>query len=408
MTTPTADPSGLPRPIPPVLITPTPAPYAPPVPPSSRGPVNEADRLKSLDVTRAIALLGIFFVNAELFGMPFSKMVAHAAPTHEGTLSVIVHEFTSIFCAGKFYPLFSLLFGVGLAIMFQSAANAGRSFGWAAARRLIALACFGVLHVLLIWTGDILLIYAFIGVLMVWLARCKPLTLMILSGVALLIGVTLSSLFGLLGPIMESEFANFATPEPLNPDDSFYHRLFEVMRSDMNMYDPRMTELETSAFQDGPFIHAMVMRITLYLSSLIFIALATAPQIVACFCFGAALLKLGYFHGQRRSLRTLFIVVGLGVAMPLNIVGHLLTPDSATSYAAGAGAMFCMALGGPLTALMYLTLIMIVVERAALPRVTSVLAPLGRMGLTGYLGESLLMSFVMLHWGLALFGQTTW
>jgi uncharacterized protein len=180
------------------------------------------------------------------------------------------------------------------------------------------------------------------------------------------------------------------------------------MGSQMNVYDPRMIDLEISALRDGPFAHAMVTRIVLYLSSLVFVALAMAPQVIACFCFGAALLKIGYFNGKHLWLRTVFIVVGLAVALPLNVIGYALTPDSATSYLAGAGAMFCMALGGPLSSLMYLTLIMIAVEKAPLSRVAGVLAPLGRMGLTGYIGESILMCFVMQHWGLQQFAQTSW
>ena len=407
MTTPTAEPIGYRGSIPPIVLPLNAPPAGSPIAPIHRGPIGDADRLQSLDVARAIALLGIFFVNAAFFGMPFGEMIEQDLPTAEGTLSVIVYSFTSIFCAGKFYTLFSLLFGVGLAIMFQSARNAGRSFGWAAVRRLAALACFGVLHIVLLWSGDILLTYAFLGVFMVWLARCKPQTLLILAGIALLIGVTLSSLFGLLGPMM-SQFTSMPDPAPLDLNDSFYERLIVVMSSEQNIYNPRMAVLERSAFQDGPFAHALVMRLAIYLSSLIFIVLAMAPQTIACFCFGAALLKLGFFQGQRRSLRTLFITLGLALAFPLNIIGYLLTPYATTSYAAGAGSMFCMALGGPLSALMYLTLIMIVVERGYLPRLARTLAALGRMGLTGYLGESLLMSFVMVHWGLRFFGQTSW
>ncbi len=407
MTTPPESPTREPI-TPPPIIAPSRASSQPPFAPRPVGPVGEADRLKSLDVTRAVALLGIFFVNAAFFGLPFGEMVNPDPPTHEGTPSVIAHAFTHIFCAGKFYPLFSLLFGVGLAMMFRSALSAGRSFGWPAARRLLALACFGVLHIVLLWPGDILLTYAFIGVLMVWLARLTPKLLMILSAVALLIGVTLSSLFGLLGPMMESQLANLAPPPPLDPAYTFYQQLLEVMGSQMNVYDPRMIDLEISALRDGPFAHAMVIRIVLYLSSLVFVALAMAPQVIACFCFGAALLKIGYFNAQHLWLRTVFIVVGLVIALPLNVLGYALTPDSSTSYLAGAGAMFCMALGGPLTSLMYLTLIMIAVEKVPSSRVAGVLAPLGRMGLTGYIGESLLMCFVMQHWGLRLFAQTTW
>ncbi len=375
---------------------------------SSHGPVADADRLKSLDVTRAVALLGIFFVNAAFFGLPIGQTLTGDSPTNEGGLSIAVHAFTSIFCAGKFYPLFSLMFGVGLAIMFQSAQGAGRSFGWPVARRLTALACFGLLHICLLWSGDILLMYASIGIAMVGLARCRASVLLIVSAAALLLGIFLSSLFGLLGPFIQSQMADMPDPAPLDPAAPFFENLRLVSTSQFGVYDPRLPDLEYSAFADGPFAHAMAMRLFLYFGSLIWIVLFIGPQLIACFCFGAALLKLGYFHAQRRWLRTLFIGLGLGLALPLNIAAHFLQPHASTSVLASGAMMFCMALGGPLAALMYLTLIMIVVERAYVPRVVSTLAPLGRMGLTGYLGESLLMCFVMQHWGLAMFDSTSW
>ncbi len=78
------------------------------------------ERIAGIDTARGIALLGIFFVNAQLFGQPFAKVLEPNAPASEGWLSHIVYWFTSIFCTGKFYPLFSILFGVGLAMMYQS------------------------------------------------------------------------------------------------------------------------------------------------------------------------------------------------------------------------------------------------------------------------------------------------
>ncbi len=82
-------------------------------------------RLKGMDVARGVALLGIFFVNAKLFGQPFGEFMKTGFPMHEGWLSQVLYLFTEVFCTGKFYPLFSLLFGAGLAIMYQSAATKG-------------------------------------------------------------------------------------------------------------------------------------------------------------------------------------------------------------------------------------------------------------------------------------------
>ena len=126
-------------------------------------------RVLGIDVARGVALLGIFLVNAQLFSQPFGAVFEIKIPSEEGWPSVAAYWFTNIFCGGKFYPLFSLLFGAGLAMMYQSAVAQGRSFGWTYARRLAWLAVIGMLHLTLLWYGDILLIYASIGVLMIWM-----------------------------------------------------------------------------------------------------------------------------------------------------------------------------------------------------------------------------------------------
>ncbi len=63
------------------------------------------------------------------------------------------------------------MFGIGLSIMAESSRLAGRSFHWAFLRRLVVLGCFGVAHIVLLWPGDILLMYAGIGLWMLLLAH---------------------------------------------------------------------------------------------------------------------------------------------------------------------------------------------------------------------------------------------
>jgi uncharacterized protein len=65
-------------------------------------------------------------------------------------------------------------------------------------------------------------------------------------------------------------------------------------------------------------------------------------------------------------------------------------------------------ISGPMLALAYLSAILTLVERNPSNLLAAAVGQLGRMGLTGYLLESLLMSAVMSHWGLAWFGATTW
>jgi len=78
------------------------------------------------------------------------------------------------FVQGKFYPLFSLLFGMGFAVMMQRAADAGRPFVRLYLRRVLALLAIGLAHALLVWSGDILTTYALVALLLLLFFRNTP------------------------------------------------------------------------------------------------------------------------------------------------------------------------------------------------------------------------------------------
>lgn len=106
--------------------------------------------------------------------------------------------FIYIFVQGKFWTLFSLLFGIGFALMFERARQAGGDFVTVYRRRLSALLGIGLIHLLLIWEGDILFTYALAGFVLLWLLKsgrtsslpaiialyCAPLALLALAGLS--------------------------------------------------------------------------------------------------------------------------------------------------------------------------------------------------------------------------------
>lgn len=70
------------------------------------------------------------------------------------------------FVDGKFYTIFSLLFGIGFSIIFENVARKGGNALSVFYRRMIVLALIGFVHLMFIWSGDILLLYALLGMLL--------------------------------------------------------------------------------------------------------------------------------------------------------------------------------------------------------------------------------------------------
>jgi uncharacterized protein len=364
-------------------------------------------RIAGIDTARGVALLGIFFVNAQLFGQPFAQILDPTAPAGEGWLSVVIYWFMQLFCTGKFYPLFSILFGVGLAMMYQSSTGRGERFGWIYFRRLMLLAVFGVLHIILLWSGDILLIYASIGLWMIWLGRLSPKVLLTIAAVVFSLGLIFSGGFVLLSEAGQS--TREITSKPM-PEAATTLEVYGKILSDWNpteMYDSRLIEIEKQVMAQGPLGTAVAIRAFNYLFSSVFLVLVLFWVILPCFCIGAALFKTGFFTGQQLQWRQRFIFGGLLAGLPLSVLSVVFMQyqgDLLSQLIATLGGH----IGGPLMSLMYLSLILNWVDSGKLSWLASKIAKAGKMSLTCYLLESLLMSAVMLHWGLAKFGNNTW
>ena len=137
-------------------------------------PVDSAHRIQVMDLLRGFALIGIIFMNIEWFNRPVSNLLSF--DFDQTGLDWAANWLVKVFIEGKFYKLFSLLFGMGFAVMLIRAQEVGRPFGAWFTRRMLALFLFGMCHLIFLWGGDILHDYAFGGLLLlgfVFLLRTK-------------------------------------------------------------------------------------------------------------------------------------------------------------------------------------------------------------------------------------------
>lgn len=137
------------------------------MPPVDRmGPVSTQERSVILDALRGLALFGICLANFPEFSLYTfqSPEVVSAMPT--AGIDRVVRFLQYVFIDGKFYSLFSLLFGIGFSIMMSHSMEKGRDGIAVFYRRMGLLALIGLLHLMLLWSGDILLLYALAGLLL--------------------------------------------------------------------------------------------------------------------------------------------------------------------------------------------------------------------------------------------------
>ena len=102
-------------------------------------------RIEALDVVRGFALFGIFLMNIEFFNRPMNG-IGEGMPLGLTGTDWLASWFISYFVQGKFWTIFSLLFGMGFAVMLTRAERAGRPFLAPYLRRILGLAVFGAAH----------------------------------------------------------------------------------------------------------------------------------------------------------------------------------------------------------------------------------------------------------------------
>ncbi|HEX7847680.1 MAG TPA: DUF418 domain-containing protein [Chitinophagaceae bacterium] len=146
-------------------------------------PVLQSERADILDVLRGFAILGILLDNIIGFtGWGFMLQATRESLSTwpaDGLLGL----FELTFIKGKFYSLFSLLFGIGFSIILIRNEQRGVNPLIIFYRRLSILLIFGAIHVFGLWEGDILFLYASVGLLLPLFRKCSDKTLLIWAAV---------------------------------------------------------------------------------------------------------------------------------------------------------------------------------------------------------------------------------
>lgn len=420
-------------------------------------PVEIRERIQTLDVVRGFALLGIALMNVEFFNRPLEALgdgLPVGVDGVDGMAALLVHALVR----GKFYVLFSLLFGMGFAVMLSRAQAAGRAFAGVYLRRTLALGVFGLAHGILIWAGDILLSYACAAVLLLvvlfargwatWLAFATLIGLGFVFGnpgdagftaLILLLDATvlallrrgetatqalrgrrllragvllyalpavLMVLFGALMWIAEARTPppSAVTPHTAQADAAGAER--DALVAALLAQHAQAKAQEARVMAHGSFVDAVAYRAPTFLrdfmKGLFFVGIA-----MGLFMVGAWLLQEGALTEPERHQRLYGRLVS--VALPLGLALCLASATVATRADQGQGrwlfATGLMFTGGLPLALGYLGLLVLALRRACCRRLLNWLAPAGRMALTNYIGQSLVFAWVFYGHGLGLWGM---
>ncbi|CAN5666379.1 DUF418 domain-containing protein [soil metagenome] len=354
-------------------------------------PVAAAERIEALDVLRGFALLGILLMNIEAFVGPMFQAITGLDPTLRG-VDRWVDALIYILVQGKFYTLLSLLFGMGFAVMLARAQSSGRPFFALYLRRTLALLGIGIVHAVLIWSGDILVAYALMALVLLVLFRRTPQSRLPKWGIGLYL---VPSLF-----MLSSGLAMLDPGSAAGLQESMARQGSEMASA---------LEAQRVAYGSGDYAAATERRIADMRMMLGGYLPLWGWQILGMFLIGAWFVRSGAiarpqeFARLYRRLRT--VALPLGLALMLLSFGLMPTADFSRMDMRIAGANALNATGSLLMCLGYVGLVIGGLQSSRWSGKLALLAPAGRMALSNYLLQSLVCTLLFYHYGLGLFEQ---
>ncbi|MEN1728633.1 MAG: DUF418 domain-containing protein [Pseudomonadota bacterium] len=347
-------------------------------------PIAAADRMQILDILRGFALFGILLANMIVFsGLLFVWALPDVQLT---TFDQVVYYTLEVLLHGKFYSIFSILFGIGFTVFLTRAGQRGAGAKVLFAPRLALLFVIGLIHATLIWAGDILMLYAMIGFVLLLFHHCRSQTLLYGALGLLLLKIVLYGLMWASG--MDHPM------RPSNPDPNA---------------GPPMPVLIIAGYQSGYPDILQSNAYQLFGRWMLLIISLRPPAVLAMFLLGMWIGRVGLAADldRFRALINRVAAIGLGLGLPLNGLWVWLVADSHRYLPGSAMGLLEVAVGTfgvPLLALGYMALIAVLMRRDAVAAGLSWLAPVGRMALTNYLMQSVCCIFIFYGAGLGFYG----
>ncbi len=349
-------------------------------------PTRPSERIHEIDIIRGLALFGILMVNMSFFKSP---LFFYRYPSNypEGIEQISAWIIQLIF-TGKFYAIFSFLFGLGFYIFMERTLAKDLELVPLYRRRLFALLAFGFIHLVVFWTGDILFSYALVGFILLGF-RDQPLESVGKWIIGLfIVTLALNGIFGLL-----------ASAGEIAAGDQYSTNMSEMIKDAILVY------------REGSFKELLVFRVINELPYVIFSMVLWVPAVLGFFLCGLYVGKKGIFndlpgHGplfkkirnRGLPLGAFFLVIYILVETGAWPVSEVFRPSilAMSNYAA---SIFLFPA--------YAATALLALQTDMGSKIFSPVAAAGRMALTNYLSQTLICVILFNGFGFGFYARVT-
>lgn len=349
-------------------------------------PLEQGKRIITLDIIRGFALFGILLVNMQYFNTPKFFMVGSDMRLFDGTANQLANHFISIFATGKFFTIFSFLFGLGFYIFIERIQEKGLPSLRFYRRRLVFLFILGLIHGILIWSGDILLPYSLAGFFLLLFRNSQIAT----------IKKWAIALFGIFTVIIGFLYYLSTIAEKISNSDLAYTQLVEQA---------------LIIYQNGSYAEILAFRLGEEVPLVLLNLMIVVPVVLSVFLFGLYVGKKGVLkniHEHKHWIagvwkKNLIYFVTLTIASLLLKTDAVIVPV----YAHDAVIEMLNYITGLIGSFFYITSLTLICLKDQWLFRLKFLAPVGQLALTNYLMQTIICIFLFYSFGLGLFGNVT-
>lgn len=341
-------------------------------------------RTELLDALRGFALFGVVWSNYAVFSywlfLPHDAQVGLSG----SFLDAPLEAFHSILVDGKFYSMFSMLFGIGFGFFLGK----GSDGLWRFYRRMLILLVIGWLHLRYLWAGDILFLYALLGLVLPLFRKLSDRALLITAAVLILSPIAIDA----------SVILTNGRFDPLGPVLRFHEAREAALGSGTV---PSMLAAANGGWTE-------FMDSTAHTWSFRFVHLIESnrpPKVLGLFLIGLWIARRRLFVDVRAHAVLLkrLCMLGFAIGLPSSVLmwwaeGHVGYPPEPSSLLRAVSYAFGVV---PLAIAIASAFALLWMKDGWRSRLTA-LAPMGRMALTNYLMQTIIALVLFTGVGLGL------
>ena len=340
-------------------------------------PVNNYQRIDYMDLIRGIAVLGILIANLRWFTLYSPGVEGRFTFPHiDETVWFLQHWFIE----GKFYSIFSLLFGWGIALQINRSKKDDKATAQFLRRRLSFMLLLGGIHLFFIWEGDIVFVYGLVGFVLIALRRFSNKTLLI-TGISLLLSPILLYLLK-----MNFAWVNWPSDMLYKAGANVYQHFGmidqDTSRTDVIRESKSLLPILKTTWGDAPYRFAYLFFVS------------RLPKVLGAMLIGFVIGRTNTYAkviAQKKKM-ALITILGLLIFIPLNyLLVKYLQDDSALHALTSKGLAYTSLYAFSVfpLALAYMLIVALIYENSVIHKLLQPILAVGKMAFTNYIMHSI-------------------